>query len=197
MVYVESPQRDDEDKRMSAPSSSGESAVFRQAMREFAAGVSIVACGAGDARSGCTVTALTSLSLAPPTLLVCLSRDAHTLKRLRETGAFSVNLLAARHRELADRFASRVGERGAARFAVGRWTTLATGSPLLADALAAIDCRVEEIIERHTHAIVIGRVKDLTISDGAGALVYWRGGFDQLGWSQDELSRAIGLTPAG
>ena len=64
MFCVESPQRDDEDKRMTPPPISGESAAFRQAMREFAAGVSIVACGAGEARSGCTVTALTSLSLA-------------------------------------------------------------------------------------------------------------------------------------
>ena len=180
MVYVESLQRDDEAKGMTAPSLSGESAVFRQAMREFAAGVSIVACGAREARSGCTVTALTSLSLAPPTLLVCLSRDAHTLKRLRETGAFSVNLLAARHRELADRFASRVGERGAARFAVGRWTTLATGSPLLADALAAIDCRVEEIIERHTHAIVIGAVVAVQRGESGPALTHWRSHYETL-----------------
>jgi flavin reductase (DIM6/NTAB) family NADH-FMN oxidoreductase RutF len=180
VVYVESVRRDDEDKRMTAPSTSGESAVFRQAMREFAAGVSIVACGAREARSGCTVTALTSLSLAPPTLLVCLSRDAHTLKRLRETGAFSVNLLAARHRELADRFASRVGERGAARFAVGRWTTLATGSPLLADALAAIDCRVEEIIERHTHAIVIGAVVAVQRGEHGPALAHWRSHYETL-----------------
>jgi len=180
MAYVESPQRDDEDQRMSAPSDSGESAVFRQAMREFAAGVSIVACGAGEGRSGCTVTALTSLSLTPPTLLICLSREAHTLKRLRETGAFSVNLLGARHRELADRFASRIGERGAARFAVGRWTTLATGSPLLADALAAVDCRVEEILERHTHAIVIGAVVAVQRGEGGAALTHWRSQYETL-----------------
>jgi flavin reductase (DIM6/NTAB) family NADH-FMN oxidoreductase RutF len=180
MAYVESRQRDDEDQRMTAPSNSGESAVFRQAMREFAAGVSIVACGVGDERSGCTVTALASLSLAPPTLLVCLSRDALTLKRLKETGAFSVNLLGARHRELADRFADRIGERGAARFAVGRWTTLATGSPLLADALAAIDCRVEEIVERHTHAIVIGAVAAVQRGEGGAALAHWRSHYETL-----------------
>jgi flavin reductase (DIM6/NTAB) family NADH-FMN oxidoreductase RutF len=180
MAYVESPRRDDEDQRMTAPSNSGDSAVFRQAMREFAAGVSIVACGSDGARSGCTVTALTSLSLAPPTLLICLGREAQTLKRLRETGAFSVNLLGARHRELADRFASRIGERGAARFALGRWTTLATGSPLLADALAGIDCRVEEILERHTHAIVIGAVVAVQRGQGGPALAHWRSQYETL-----------------
>jgi flavin reductase (DIM6/NTAB) family NADH-FMN oxidoreductase RutF len=180
MSDVESPPRDDQDKRMTAPSNSGESAVFRQAMREFAAGVSIVACGAGDGRSGCTVTALTSLSLSPPTLLVCLSREAQTLSRLTDTGAFSVSVLGARHRELADRFASRVAERGAARFAVGRWTTLATGSPLLADALVAIDCRVEEILERHTHAIVIGAVVAVQRGEGGAALAHWRSQYEML-----------------
>ena len=179
MVYVESPHRDDEAKGMTAPTSS-ESAVFRQAMREFAAGVAIVACGAGETRSGCTVTALTSLSLTPPTLLICLSRDAQTLKRLRETGAFSVNLLGARHRELADRFASRIGERGPARFLAGRWTTLATGAPLLADALAAIDCRVEEILERHTHAIVVGAVVAVQRGESGPALAHWRSHYETL-----------------
>ena len=180
MVYSESSLHDDEAQRMTAPSTGGESAVFRQAMREFAAGVALVASGGGDARSGCTVTALTSLSLTPPTLLVCLSRDALTLERLRETGAFSVNLLGARHRELADRFASRAGARGAARFAVGRWTTLATGAPALADALAAIDCRVEEILERHTHAIVIGAVAAVQRGEGGAALAHWRSHYETL-----------------
>ncbi len=179
MDCVESTSRD-ADKRMTAPQAGEDAAAYRRAMREFAAGVAIVACGAGDARSGCTVTALASLSLAPPTLLVCLGRDALTLKRLSETGAFSVNLLAARHQELAHRFAGGAGVRGAARFAIGRWTTLATGAPLLADALAAIDCRVEEILERHTHAIVIGAMAGMRHGEGGAALAHWRSGYETL-----------------
>jgi len=179
MAYVESANRDDEAQRMTTSPAGGESAAFRQAMREFAAGVAIVACGAGEARSGATVTALTSLSLSPPTLLVCLSLDALTLKRLRETGAFSVNLLGDRHRALADRFANR-GIRGADRFADGTWAPLFTGAPLLADALAAIDCRVEEIIERHTHAIVIGAVVGMRRGPGGAALVLWRSAYETL-----------------
>jgi flavin reductase (DIM6/NTAB) family NADH-FMN oxidoreductase RutF len=179
MAYIESANCDDEVQRMTASPAGGESAAYRQAMREFAAGVAIVACGAGEARSGATVTALTSLSLTPPTLLVCLGRDAMTLKRLRESGAFSVNLLADRHRELADRFADR-GVRGAARFALGTWAPLVTGAPLLADALAAIDCRVEEIIERHTHAIVIGAVAGMRPSAAGGALIHWRSAYETL-----------------
>jgi len=156
----------------------GESAAFREAMREFGAGVAIVACGAGEARSGCTVTALASLSLTPPTLLVCLSRDALTLKRLRETGAFSINLLADRHRRLAERFADRAA-RGVERFALGDWTASGAGVPMLADALAALDCRVEEILERHTHAIVIGAVVGVRRGEGA-ALFHWRSRYQTL-----------------
>ena len=102
------------------------------------------------------------------------------MPRLRESGAFSVNLLAARHRGLADLFAGRGGVHGAARFALGRWAPLVTGAPVLADALAAIDCRVEEIIERHTHAIVIGAMAGMRHGEGGAALAHWRSRFETL-----------------
>ena len=70
--------------------------------------------------------------------------------------------------------------RGAARFATGRWATLVTGAPVLADALAAVDCRVEEILERHTHAIVIGAVAGAQRGEGGAALAHWRSGYETL-----------------
>ena len=179
MNCLESTSRD-ASKRMTAPLGGEDASAYRRAMREFAAGVAIVACGAGEHRAGCTVTALTSLSLSPPTLLVCLDRDALTLTRLRESGAFSINFLAPRHRELADVFAGRDGVHGAGRFALGRWTSLITGAPTLADALAAIDCRVEEIIERHTHAIVIGAMAGVRQGEGGPALAHWRSRYESL-----------------
>ncbi|THD43112.1 MAG: flavin reductase [Bradyrhizobium sp.] len=179
MDCLEGASRDAE-KRMTAPQPGADAAIYRRAMREFAAGVAIVACGAGDNRAGCTVTALSSLSLNPPTLLICLDRKALTLARLREAGAFSVNLLAARHRELADLFAGRDGAHGEARFVNGAWLTLVTGAPLLADALAAIDCRVEEIIERHSHAIVIGAMAGVRQGEGGPGLAHWRSRYETL-----------------
>jgi hypothetical protein len=68
---------------------------------------------------------------------------------------------------------------------------------VLSDAVAAFDCEVEERIERHSHAIVIGRVRGLLVPGGPSALVYWRGEFDQLGWTDEEVSRAVGLKPIG
>jgi flavin reductase (DIM6/NTAB) family NADH-FMN oxidoreductase RutF len=126
-------------------------------MGALSAGVAIIACGEDEARAGCTASSLTSLSLAPPTLLVCLARSSSTLARLRETRAFSISLLAARHQALAHRFSGHSGVHGARRFDTAQWTTLSTGAPLLADAVAAFDCLVEEVIERHSHIILLGQ----------------------------------------
>ena len=138
-----------------------DSAAFRHAMGALSEGVAIIGCGDGEARAGCTATSLTSLSLGPPTLIVCLARTSSTLAGLREAGSFSINLLAARHQALAHRFSGHSGVHGARRFDGAQWVTLSTGAPILADAIAAFDCLVEEVIERHSHAIVLGAVVSL------------------------------------
>lgn len=168
---------------------------FRVAMRELAGGVSIISAGEGERRAGFVATSVASLSLDPPTLIVCVNRSSSSWPVLREASSFGVNVLSASHRELADRFAGRTGAEGAARYEGGHWTALRTGAPLLGDALAAFDCSLEEIIERHSHAILIGRVVAVRRRGDCGALVYWRGGYDQLGWSPEEISNAIGLAP--
>jgi flavin reductase (DIM6/NTAB) family NADH-FMN oxidoreductase RutF len=157
-----------------------DSAAFRQAMRALPSGVAIVACGEGEARAGCTATSLASLSLTPPTLVVCLARSSSTLAALRDAGAFSINLLAARHRALAHRFSGHSGVHGPRRFDGAQWTTLATGAPVLTDAIAAFDCLVEEVIERHSHAIVLGAVVSLTEGVDEAVLARRRGDYARL-----------------
>jgi flavin reductase (DIM6/NTAB) family NADH-FMN oxidoreductase RutF len=181
MTLLESPPTHANAPEMSAAEAGLPGGAFRQAMREFASGVAIVTCGEGDRRAGCTATALSSLSLAPPAIIVCLDRAASTLPRLRETGAFAVNLLAGRHEALAARFAGRGGFKGASRFDDGDWISLVSGSPVLADALAAIDCHVEEILDRHSHAIIIGAVRGVRLDGATRALVHWRSRFETLG----------------
>ena len=61
--------------------------------------------------------------------------------------------------------------------------------------IAAFECESEEIIERHGRLIVIGRVLNVFKTGGSGALVYWRGGFGSIGWTEDEVRRAVGLFP--
>ncbi len=155
-------------------------ANFRLAMREFASGVAIVTCANGKERAGCTATALASLSLTPPSLVVCLERSSWTLSVLTQAGAFAVNILAAEHGALASRFAGRNGVEGEARFEEGDWSPLKTGAPVLVDALAWLDCRVEEIVERHTHAIVIGGVQAVRVGGERSGLLHWRSRFETL-----------------
>jgi flavin reductase (DIM6/NTAB) family NADH-FMN oxidoreductase RutF len=168
---------------------------FRDAMRHLPGGVSVITVGHGEERTGFTATSVSSLSIDPPTMLVSLNRGSSSYPTLRRCGAFGVNVLSTRHRAVADRFAGRDGAKGADRYQDAQWATTATGVALLADAIVAFDCEVEELIERHSHAIVIGRVRGMRLHGGASSLVYWRGAYEELGWTEEEVSRAIGLAP--
>jgi flavin reductase (DIM6/NTAB) family NADH-FMN oxidoreductase RutF len=124
---------------------------------------------------------VSSLSMDPPALIVCIDQASTTLQAVRENRFFGVNFLASKHRDVADRFAGRGGVSGAARYHGSEWTTLVTGAPLLADALAAIDCTVDTIMEWGTHAVIVGRVEAThQPGDGLRALVHWRRGYFDL-----------------
>jgi flavin reductase (DIM6/NTAB) family NADH-FMN oxidoreductase RutF len=159
---------------------------FRGAMRHLAGAVSIVTAGLGTERNGLTATSVVSLSADPPTMLVCVNRSASAWPLLVRHGHFGVNVLAASQQPIADRFAGRNGEKGAARFEGARWIQLASGAPILADALVAFDCELEERIDRHSHAILIGRVRALHGVGGTGGapgtdpLLYWRGAYGAI-----------------
>jgi flavin reductase (DIM6/NTAB) family NADH-FMN oxidoreductase RutF len=138
---------------------------------------------------------VTSLYADPPTLIVCVNRDASSYQTLTRFGVFAINVLAADQREVAERFGAGSALKGSQRYQGGSWLVLPSGVYCLADAAAVIECEVNERIERHTHAIVLGRVRYVSVGAGSGALVQWRGTYDQVGWSADEISRAIGLSP--
>jgi flavin reductase (DIM6/NTAB) family NADH-FMN oxidoreductase RutF len=169
--------------------------TFRDAMRQLASGVCVVTLGRDDERTGLTATSVSSLSADPPTLLVCVDRARY--RAVESLGAFAVNVLAADQREIADRFDGASGLTGADRFRDERWLVLSSGAFCLAGSAAVFDCEVDERIERHRHAIVIGRVRWVLVGDGSGALIRWRGAYDQVGWSKDEIARAVGLSPRG
>jgi flavin reductase (DIM6/NTAB) family NADH-FMN oxidoreductase RutF len=166
--------------------------AFRIAMRDLAGGVSVITTGAGVTRAGLTATSVSSLSMDPPSILVCINRLSSVLPVLIEQRAFGVNMLGAGHRHIADRFAGRDGVRGAARYAGEDWITLATGAPLLADAVAAVDCSLEQTVEWYSHLVIIGRVRAVHLNGGASPLVYWRGNYKQLSPSLPRLSRMHG-----
>ncbi|PZG01833.1 flavin reductase family protein [Micromonospora deserti] len=157
--------------------------AFRLVMSRLAGAVSIVATGSAADPSGwrgMTATAVCSLSAEPPSLVVCLNRVTGTSQRLRQHGIFSVNLLSARHVDLAATFAGRRGVFGAGRFTGDDWTTGTLDVPVLADALASFECRVSEALEYGTHVLLIGGVEKAHHTDG-DPLVYHKHRFRDLG----------------
>jgi flavin reductase (DIM6/NTAB) family NADH-FMN oxidoreductase RutF len=172
------------------------SADFRGAMRHLTGGVSVITAGRGKDITGMTVTSVTSLSVDPPTLLVSINRDASSFPLIRRYGAFGVNILAADQLDVAERFAGKGGLKGADRFAGAQWVTSVSGVPLLVGALSAVDCEVEEIVERHSHGIVIGRVRDIKNSTRTAALAYWHGQYVAVDQDEDAARLADVSLPA-
>lgn len=169
---------------------------FRGAMRQLTGGVSVITAGRGRDISGMTVTSVSSLSVDPAALIVSINRGASSWPLLKRYGFFGVNILTSDQLDIAERFTGKGGLKGAERFAGTEWTTRASGVPLLVSALAAIDCEVEEIIERHSHAIVIGRVLDLQLSTRTAALAYWQGQYVAIDRDEDAVRLAEVSVPA-
>ena len=169
---------------------------FRSAMRHLAGGVSVITVGQAGDITGMTVTSVSSLSVDPPTLIVSINREASSWPLLERNGFFGVNILNADQVDVAERFAGKGGLKGAARCAGAQWFTGASGVPLLEGALAAIDCEVEGIVERHSHAIVIGRVLDMRLSSRTAALAYWQGQYVAIDQNEDAIKLADVSLPA-
>ncbi|MCS7268592.1 MAG: flavin reductase family protein [Geminicoccaceae bacterium] len=148
---------------------------FIAGMRLHAAGVTVVASEFEGRRAGLTATAVCSVSAEPPQLLVCVHRAAEANPIIRASRCFSVNLLAAHQRRLADRFAGRLGHGGAERFAEGRWVRLVTGAPVLEGARAVFDCILVESLEAGTHTIFLGSVEAVLTDPALEPLVYHEG----------------------
>jgi flavin reductase (DIM6/NTAB) family NADH-FMN oxidoreductase RutF len=169
---------------------------FRGAMRHLAGGVSVITAGRGKEITGMTVTSVSSLSVDPPTLIVSINRESSSWPLIKRLGFFGVNILNADQLDVAERFTGKGGLKGADRFSGAQWFTQASGVPLLAGALAAIDCEVEDSVERHSHAIVIGRVLELQASARTAALAYWQGQYVAIDQNEDAIRLAEVSLPA-
>ena len=131
---------------------------FLGAMRRVANSVSIVTTDGCEGRHGATVSAFCSVSADPPTVLVCLRADSRIARVARANGDFCVNVLRDLAEGLAERFAGRGEALAADRFA-GVETIDGVGpSPVLADAAAAFNCTVADVVESGSHVILVGRV---------------------------------------
>ncbi len=152
---------------------------FRDALRHFPSGVTIVTMRAGEQVHGLTVSAFASVSPDPPLVLIMIDHRHHAHGIMESDGAaFAVNILAEDQIELSNRFAWVKDED---RFAVGDWGTEVTGAPILRDALAWLDCTIHARARAGTHTIYVGEVQKAGVPRPDGEpLVYWNRGYRHL-----------------
>jgi flavin reductase (DIM6/NTAB) family NADH-FMN oxidoreductase RutF len=157
-----------------------EPSTFREAMSRLWAAVHIITTAGPAGKAGATASAVCSVTDAPPMLLVCLNRRTQTSPILQGNGVFCVNTLAYGDAGIADLFAGRTGVAGPDRFATGDWMTLATGSPVLASAVVAFDCRVIEVRAVGSHNVCFGAVDTVRLGPAGAALMYHERGYKPL-----------------
>jgi flavin reductase (DIM6/NTAB) family NADH-FMN oxidoreductase RutF len=149
--------------------------TFWQAVGLRAVGTAIVTAEAGDGPRGFLALSATHLCADPPMLMVSVDKKTSALQTMLDGGHFAINYLATGQADLAGPFGGKGELKGADRFTLGKWTTLATGAPVLEGAAGVIDCKIEEVIERYGTAIVIGRVMDFTSPTDTAPLVSYKG----------------------
>ena len=154
-----------------------EAVEFREAMSRVASPVSVVTTDGPAGRAGFTCTAFASVSDAPPTVLACLSRASRSAPPFRENRVFAISLLPMRLQALADRFSGLDGTPLAERFTPTGWEVGGSGAPLLTEALASFDCRLEDLQEIGSHQVMIGRVLSVRLGAADPPLFYHRRGY--------------------
>lgn len=153
--------------------SAADSALFRQLLGHFATGVAIVTANGPDERSvGMTANSVTSVSLEPPLLLVCVDHKAGVHAPLVGAHEFAINILSASQETLARRFADEHDD----RFDGVGYHRSQRGLVLIDGTLAHIECERYACHEAGDHTILIGQVMGGETADG-GPLLYYRGGY--------------------
>ncbi len=150
--------------------------AYRNAMSHFASGVTVVTSAGTGGPSGLTASAVCSLSLDPLLMIVCIDTGSRTLRAIRRSGRFAVNVLARDQQGLAAIFASKAPE--AEKFA-GVGHSEVDGVPVLAGVVAWLTGRVRELLPGGDHVIGVGEVERVG-APGGEPLVYFRGAYHTL-----------------
>ena len=144
---------------------------FKGAMRALASAVSIVSTTHDGRRFGMTATSVASMSMAPPSLLVCINRDASLYRPLLASGVFCINILHGWQSAIAQAFGSKIED----RFVHGEWRADDRAMPYLADAQANVFCDVDDVHDYGSHTIVIGKVYRVGVRGPVHPLLYQDG----------------------
>lgn len=145
---------------------------FTEAMRRAATTVAVVTTTGPAGQFGVTVSAVSSVSADPPSILVCVNHGSPVAEAITRNGVFAVNLLDVHQQDISEIFAGRHPTSREEHLQSRAWTTLATGVPVLTGAAAVFDCRVAAQITFGTHLLLVGGVEELNFAPDAPPLVY-------------------------
>lgn len=146
---------------------------FRAAMRRLASAVGVVTANGSDGQTGMAATSITSLTVEPPAMLVCVNRTASLHACLTEGARLCVNLLSNDQQDISAAFGGAVARE--LRFTVGSWSPDAHGVARLEGAQANLSCTVDLITAYGTHSIVVVRVDEVRIGGDVAPLIYQDG----------------------
>lgn len=151
--------------------------AFRKAIGNFATGVTVVTTANGGLLHGVTANSLTSVSLDPLLLLVCVDKSAHAHTEMLACSSFGISVLGADQKDVSNLFAkSGLPEEGNLRGAAYRLG--ATGCPLIEGALAHFECLPHAQVDAGDHTIFVGRVQSGEVGrPDAEPLLYFRGSY--------------------
>ena len=150
--------------------------TFWKAIGCRAIGVAIVTAKGADGPAGFLALSATHLSASPPMMMVSIGLTTSALGAVKQGNHFAINYVPKGGDALVKEFGGGGALKGADRFLPGAWTELTTGAPALVDAVGVIDCRLEELIERHGAVIALGRVVAYTAST-KDPMISFRGGY--------------------
>jgi flavin reductase (DIM6/NTAB) family NADH-FMN oxidoreductase RutF len=149
--------------------------AFRDAMRRFAATVTIITVCDHERYHGMTATAVTSVSMNPPSLIICINQTTLLHDIMFRARRFCVNVLHRDQVALSAAFSG--GMPPEKRFAAGDWLRSEDGLPYLADAQANLFCRKAAALPYGTHTIFVGQVEDVGVRDVIAPLLYQDAGY--------------------
>lgn len=141
--------------------------------------VNVITTEGTTGKHGFTASAVCSVTDTPATLLVCMNQSSRSYHHFIDNKVLAVNVLSSQHESLANAFASSTLN-SIQRFQLGSWSTLATASPILTDALVSFDCEIVDVHQVGTHSIFICRVLALTPNQQQPSLVYFNRTYHQV-----------------
>lgn len=155
-----------------------EATIYREAMSRLGAAVNVITTVDADGRHGLTASAVCSVTDEPPTLLVCVNRTARARPALMVGGPICINTLAHAQEDISAAFSGKLEMHE--RLTTGIWTTLATGAPVLEQALVSFDCTISNILEVGSHSVIFCAIQEIRLGDPTKALVYFNRAYHGL-----------------